>query len=209
MTQDPETRNRILDAARQAFLRHGTSGARMQEIADEAGVNKALLHYYFGSKEQLAEAVFQRSASQLVPPVLEVLLSNAPIPEKVRRVVTIYLTVLPRAPELPPYILSEMHFHPERMERLVASLTGGRVQDFSDRLFEVLGPQIDEAVAAGTMRPISPHQFVVNIISLCVFPFAARPLLTLLLGGEDRVFDEFIEERSEVLTGFILGALQP
>lgn len=209
VVQDQETRIRILDAAREVFLRRGTTGARMQEIADEAGVNKALLHYHFGSKEQLAEAVFHRSAQQLVPPVIEALQSEAPLREKIRRAVEIYLTVLPQAPELPPYILSEMHFHPERMDRLVAMLTGKDAADLSERVFGVLGPQIDEAVAAGTIRPISPRQLVVNIISLCVFPFAARPLLTMLLGGEEDTFDEFTEERADVLADFILGALEP
>lgn len=209
MTRDQQTQNRILEAASEVFLHRGTTGARMQEVADEAGVNKALLHYYFGSKEQLAEAVFHRAAQQLVPPVIEALQSEAPLREKVRRAVSIYLSVLPHAPELPPYMLSEMHFHPERMERLVAMLTGGDARTLSDRVFGVLGPQIDEAVALGTLRPISPRQLVVNIISLCVFPFAARPLLTMLLGGEDKNFDAFIEERADVLADFILGAIEP
>ena len=50
---DRDTEQRILDAAHAVFLRRGTAGARMQDIADEAGVNKALLHYYFRSKEEI------------------------------------------------------------------------------------------------------------------------------------------------------------
>src|SRR6185312_14461379 len=91
---DADTERRILDAAHAVFLRRGTAGARMQEIADEAGVNKALLHYYFRSKDRLAEAVFQRVAGTLFPPVLAVMASDAEIEDKVRRVIAIELEEL-------------------------------------------------------------------------------------------------------------------
>src|SRR6185436_16021584 len=85
---DGTTEQRILDAAHAVFIRRGTAGARMQEIAEEAGVNKALLHYYFRSKERLAEAVFRRVALQLFPPLIGVLSSpDLSIEEKVARVI--------------------------------------------------------------------------------------------------------------------------
>src|SRR5215218_7198869 len=111
---DGDTEHRILDAAHAVFLRRGTAGARMQEIADEAGVNKALLHYYFRSKERLAEAIFERAAKGLLPPVLMIMSSDAEIEEKVERVVAHYLDALSRSPFLPGYVLSELHHHPER-----------------------------------------------------------------------------------------------
>src|SRR5262245_44811852 len=86
--QNDGTEQRILDAAHAVFIRRGTAGARMQEIAEEAGVNKALLHYYFRNKERLAEAVFRRVALQLFPPVIGVLSSTElSIEEKVARVI--------------------------------------------------------------------------------------------------------------------------
>ena len=76
---DLQTEERILDAARKVFIRRGTSGARMQEIAAEAGVNQALLHYYFRSKERLSVAVFQQLASRLFPALIMTLASDASI----------------------------------------------------------------------------------------------------------------------------------
>src|SRR5437763_16619698 len=87
-TRDGDTEKRILDAAHAVFIRRGTAGARMQEIAREAGVNQALLHYYFRSKEQLARAAFERAASQLLPAVIEVIGSADDLDRKVARVVT-------------------------------------------------------------------------------------------------------------------------
>ena len=72
---DRDTEDRILDAAHAVFLRRGTAGARMQEVADEAGVNKALLHYYFRSKDQLAQSVFQRALGELLPQAMDILRS--------------------------------------------------------------------------------------------------------------------------------------
>ena len=86
-THDERTEQRILEAAHAVFVRRGTAGARMQEIAQEAAVNQALLHYYFRSKERLAEAVFRRAAGELLPRVIDVLGSDAAIEEKVARVV--------------------------------------------------------------------------------------------------------------------------
>src|SRR3712207_6432967 len=98
---DGDTEQRILDAARAVFVRRGTAGARMQEIAEEAGVNQALLHYYFRSKDRLAEAVFRQVAGRLLPSVLELLGSDAPIEDKVERFVHLYLDAFVRSPFLP------------------------------------------------------------------------------------------------------------
>src|SRR6185436_18972642 len=81
----PETEQRILDAARHVFIQHGTAGARMQEIAQEAGVNQALLHYYFRSKERLAQAVFQQMAARLFPALIQTLASDLSLDDKIDR----------------------------------------------------------------------------------------------------------------------------
>jgi TetR/AcrR family transcriptional regulator len=208
MAVDLDSRERILDAARDAFLDRGTSGARMQEIADAAGVNKALIHYYFQNKDTLARAVFQRELKSLVQPVMNTLASQRPLEDKVRTVVGLYTEKLSAFPQMPGYVLAEMHFHPERLEEFVTSLTDVAPDVMGRTVFDVLGHQIDEAVAEGRMRPLPPRQFMVNLISLCVFPFAARPLLTLVTGGEAE-FDAFIAERRDSLADFFLQALRP
>src|SRR5947207_7063972 len=109
---DADTEQRILDAAHRVFLRRGSAGARTQEIADEAGVNKALLHYYFRTKERLAAAVFARAASKLLPPVITTLASNDDLEMKVQRVVAIELDVLLQHPYLPGYIIAELTHNP-------------------------------------------------------------------------------------------------
>src|SRR3954452_17573112 len=97
-TKDGDTEQRILDAAHAVFLRHGTAGARMQEIAAEANVNQALLHYYFRNKEQLAQAAFARAAKGFMPAVIQVIASDGELEDKVRRVIDLEIAHLARAP---------------------------------------------------------------------------------------------------------------
>ena len=208
-SRDRDTEQRILDAAHAVFLRHGTAGARTQEIAREAGVNSALLHYYFRTKDRLAAAVFQRAASQLLPAVIRVLGSDAELEAKVEPVVDIELRQLLATPYLPGYILSELTHHPERVTQLVASAAGASPAEIGARVFKVLRAQINARVKARRMHPIAPEQFTVNLLALCVFPFAARPMVMALAGLNDAGFDTFIHRRRRELAPFFLRALRP
>ena len=208
-TPDRATEQRILDAARTVFVRRGTAGARMQEIAEEAGVNQALLHYYFRSKDRLSAAVFQQLAERLFPALMHTLGSDLPLDEKIDRVVALYLENLQRSPFLPGYLLSELHHHPERVEQLLASVTGRSPRDVIPPAFAKLALQIEERVKAGTMRPIRPEQFAANLISLCIFPFAARPMLQIVFNMDDAAFTEFVERRKTELPQFFRNALRP
>jgi TetR/AcrR family transcriptional regulator len=206
---DGETEQRILAAARTVFIRRGTAGARMQEIAREAGVNQALLHYYFRSKQRLSDAVFQQVAAGLFPALVVTLGSDLAIDDKIVRLVELYLDALTRSPFLPGYLLSEMHHHPERLPRMFANAAGVNPAQVLPQLLAKLGQQIDAEVRAGRMRPIAPEQLVINIISLCVFPFAARPLIGVAFGIDDPHFAQFIARRKTELPTFIRNALRP
>ncbi len=206
---DIDTEQRILDAAHVVFLKRGTAGARTQEIAKHAGVNSALLHYYFRSKERLAEAVFQRAASQLMPVVIGILASDAPLDEKVGRVIEVELRQLLETPYLPGYILSELAHHPERARQLFSAATGLTPADIGARVLKVLRAQINAQVRAGRMHPVAPEQFVINLLALCVFPFAARPMVMALLGVDEPGFKKFIDRRRKELAPFFLRALRP
>lgn len=206
--RDGDTERRILEAARRVFVRRGTAGARMQEIAAEAGVNQALLHYYFRSKDRLAATVFQEAAGRLLPAIVELLASDATIEEKVERFVHLYIDAVRRSPFLPGYIVAELHQQPERLTGLVAA-AGAAPRLAVQAVRQRLGAQLRDAQAAGTMRPITPEQLFVNMLGLSVMPFLARPLLDSLLGMDDEAFGRFLDERRAELPGLILRGLRP
>jgi AcrR family transcriptional regulator len=209
MAKDGDTEQRILDAARTVFIKRGSSGARMQEIAEEAGVNQALLHYYFRSKERLSEAVFTETAGRMLPAIVGILGSDASIDEKIDRIVETYIDTMSRSPFLPGYILSELHHHPERIPKLIGSVTGRSLSATLSPVLEKLDKQLASEARKRRIRKISAQQFLVNLLSLCIFPFAARPMLRAAFDLDDDGFARMMAVRRKELPQFIRHALAP
>ena len=172
-------------------------------------MNQALLHYYFRSKAQLAHAVFAQAASQLFPPVANVLMSDLSLEEKVRQVVKIELATLSRNPNLPAYIIGEVNQAPERAAQLLDAAEQLKSSGTLKRMRTVLQEQINAEVAAGTMRKISAPQFLVNLLALCIFPFATRPMVQAILSLDEKGVDRFLDERATEIPKFFLNALRP
>lgn len=203
---DADTERRIRDAARRVFIRRGTAGARMQEIAAEANVNQALLHYYFRSKDALALAVFREAAGHLFSVLLRLLASDLPLEERITQCVHHYIDTLREHPYLPGYVLAEITFHPERVETLAEVIRSPHAPEVKSILAQ-LDRDFARRARAGEMRPIRAEQFIVSLASMCVFPFAARPMLHHVLGIDD--WDRYLDARRRELPGFILNALRP
>ncbi len=199
---DQETRDRILDAAHTVFLRKGTASSRTQEIADQAGVNKALVHYYFGTKAALADAIFERALGTIMPRIFGILADpSRTIEAKVSAIVREQIEFHSSRPYLAGYLMSEMHAEPDRVSRLMGRQ--GKVP------LEVIRRQLREAARAGTIRPINAEQFVVNLMGLLIFPFAMRPALGAILSLDSTRWPAFVEERRRLLPAFFLAGLRP
>jgi TetR/AcrR family transcriptional regulator len=206
---DSDTESRILDAARRVFMKRGTAGARMQEIAAEAGVNQALLHYYFGSKDQLAERVFLDAAGTLVRALAPIINPSATFEETLERFIGGYIDTIRQSPFIPAYMLAEAHQQPERLNTLMRKAVGTVPAEIASATMTRVRVLISERVKAGTMRPISPQQLLINVMSMTVFPFVARPVLSMAFGFTDESFDRFLDDRKRELPAFILNALRP
>jgi len=202
----PGSEDRILEAAHRVFLRRGVDAARTQEIADEAGVNKALLHYYFRSKERLAETVFLRAAGELFPRLAAALGGGGSIDERVRRFVDLELDFFTANPYLPGYVLSELRARRERMQALIRSALP--VDQMREVALSGLQRQLDADAAAGRLRPMRADDFVIDLASLLIFPFVAAPMLEVILGLDEPAFADFIERRRAGLADYVMRALR-
>jgi len=199
---DLETRDRILAAADRVFIRKGTASGRTQEIADEAGVNKALVHYYFGTKAALADAIFAQALGTLAPRIFGILADpNRSIEQKVPAIVKEQIDFHSAHPYLAGYMVAELHAHPERIARMMTA--HGRVP------LDVLRRQLQEGARAGKLRPIAPEQFVASMMGLLLFPFAIRPALCELLGFDSERWEAFLKERRRMLPDFVMAGLRP
>jgi AcrR family transcriptional regulator len=203
MEKDLNTEQRILQAAQRVFYRAGLGGARMEEIAREAGINKALLHYYFRSKDKLFERIFVEAFHAFLPQAAALIAGPLPLAEKITRISHFYVDLLKDKPFLPVFVLNAMQADPEgTVQRLFA---GAPVQP-SHILREVLR-QIQQEFEGREKKPDPRHLFV-NVLSLSVFPFAARPILRQFLGMDDDAFLAFIETRRQIVPQVILAWLR-
>jgi AcrR family transcriptional regulator len=198
-----DAKSRILDAADEIFVRRGIDGARMQEIADHAGVNKALLHYYFRSKAELARAAWFRIASSLAPGILQMMASDLPLDDKIDRFVDAYHATLTRHPYLMAYVISETARHPDLLEEFYSP----ERRRAARRMIAKLRQQIDDGVKTRKMAPVSAEQFFVTLASSCLFPFAARPLIGQVLGLNAAGLRAFMEQRRVELPALLKRTL--
>lgn len=193
------TEEKILDAAKTVFIAKGMDGARMQEIADEAGINKALLHYYFRSKERLFEAIFSQIVKYAFPEITRIISSDEPIVSKIEQVIDAYLGLLLKHPFIPGFIMKELSRDPSGLFKMVVKF-GFNPQIVLD--------QIQKAMDNGEIKKMDPRHLVVNIISMCVFPFAARPILNHLIFKDDtKALENFYSERATVIKKFVIDAI--
>lgn len=193
------TEQLIFDAALSVFQRKGLAGARMQEIADEAGINKAMLHYYFRSKEQLFRQVFLLSFKQFTASVIPILNQRNNWEEKVPQMIHHYISTMQQSPDLPMFIINELRYNPEEFISIVGE---NRIRD---TLFIA---QLKEGMEKGEIRKIQPLQVIVTVISETVFPFIARPMLKAMTNVQDSGWNTFIHNREHMIEEMVIHYLK-
>lgn len=194
------TQQKIKEAARDVFTKKGMAGARMQEIADQAGINKALLHYYYRSKEKLFNEVFEETLAQFIPQLFGVLNSELPLETKVYQVSEKYIDFLIENPALPMFVLNEIHSHPARLAKKMNA---------SRSHFDTIEKQLKEEALKGNIVPISVEMFMMNILSLLVFPFLSGKLLQAAMSIKDEQMAAIYEKRKSEVPRFIMNAIAP
>ena len=199
-TKDENTESQILDAAKNVFQRKGMDGSRMQEIADEAGINKAMLHYYYRSKQMLFEAVFKGAFSLLAPQLNKILNDNNSIEEKIKNFTASYISFIIKHPYLPNFIFQELNRNPEFILKMQRNNEFPNIQKFNN--------QVTSEVKKGTIKPIKATQLFINILSLNIFPFIASPLLKGLINVNDKAFKQLMEDRKTEVADFIINSIK-
>lgn len=197
---DSTTESNIMEAAKRIFVLKGFEGARMQEIADEAGINKALLHYYFRSKDKLFEAVFIDAFVKFVPTILITLNSNSPLFRKIEVFVDHYIDVLSKNPFIPGFILHELGHNTELLSKII------RTVGLNPDLFV---EQVKAEIEAGTINPIDPRDLLVNMLAMCIFPFVGKPILKVVLfKNNEEEYHEFLNRRKIAAAQFIVNSIK-
>lgn len=194
------TEEKIFNAARIVFQKKGFAGARMQEIADEAGINKAMLHYCFKNKQLLFESVFMNAFGLLAPQIKAIFNSNESVFEKIRDFTHSYISFVIQNPFLPAFIIQEMNNNPEFVMEFLNNEKRPNPELFL--------AQIETEIAAGILKPIHPKQLLLDIFSMTVFPFAAQMMVKGMFHISDSEFNLMMEERKTLIAEQIINSIK-
>ena len=199
--KDKGTENKILAAASKVFITKGMAGARMQDIADKAGINKALLHYYFRDKDKLFEVVFMREAQKFFPKINAIFNSEDPIFEKIEKFVNEYIDEMLENPYLPWFVLNEVNRDPDRF---MYKIWGKENLPKPGKFLE----QIEKEVKKGSIKKIHPLHLLMNLLSMTIFPFIARPMMTRNMQLSELQFRQAMDQRRTEIPKFIIDAIK-
>ncbi|WP_297795627.1 TetR/AcrR family transcriptional regulator [uncultured Eudoraea sp.] len=199
-TKDSKTEHIILEAAKRVFQNKGMDGARMQEIADEANINKAMLHYYYRSKQQLFEAVFNTAFALLAPQLNAILNDDSSVEVKIRNFTKNYISFISRHPYLPTFIIQELNRNPNFVLKMKDKKGFPNIEKFKK--------QIALEIQQGTLKPVKGEQLFINIMALNIFPFVASPLIKAFVNIDDKAFKQLVEDRKTEVADFIINSIK-
>ena len=203
MTKNKEhnTEALILDAAKDIFQHKGMDGTRMQEIADKAGINKAMLHYYYRSKQKLFEAVFKSAINLMAPKIVKIINTDEHLFVKIENFTNKYIGFISKHSYMPLFIINELNRNPNLLKDVFKNRDDNQIE-------QKLVDQINELVEKGEIRPINPEQLLLDIMSLSIFPVVGQPLLKNILNTSDKEYKKLIEQRKTCVSQFIINSIK-
>lgn len=188
---DSSTEERIKEAARRVFLRKGYAATRVRDIAQEADLNMALLHYYFRSKEKLFDLVMLEKLHEFAGQLQHIMLDEATsLREKVERIAAFYIDLLLAQPELPVFIFSELRAHPRKLSEALDAKKVLLQSRFAAQL------RAEMHTRQNTLHPL---QLLMSLLGMAVFPFIARPVLQAVSGQDDAAFTALMQQRKQLI----------
>lgn len=197
VTEDHSTEEKIKQAAQKVFTHKGFAAARTRDIAEEAGINLALLNYYFRSKEKLFEIVMRETLQQFVLAMKGIFNNEkTTLIEKVKQMADSYIDLFKANPNIPLFVLSEMRAHPEKF------MTTMGIKSV------LLESHFFRQILQSTKGRMHPMHFMMNLIGLTVFPFIASPLLKNVGHLDADAFDMLMLERKKMIPIWIEGMLK-
>jgi AcrR family transcriptional regulator len=190
--KEASTEEKIKAAAKKLFTQNGFEATRTRDIAEEAGINLALLNYYFRSKQKLYDIIMIENFRQFIQGIsMNVFDEKAGIEEKIEKIAIAYIDFLTLNPNLPLFILNEIRGNPSK----IAAQINEEVSPMRSHLLK----QLQEAGKAGKIPPVDPFHFIANLVGLTVFPFVSKPILQRVTNVNDEQFNALMQERKRLV----------
>lgn len=191
-TEQLQTEDLIKETAKRLFFQKGHIHATTQEIADEAGVNRALIHYYFRSRDLLFEKVLQETMTNMFAKIEGIFITNTSLRVKISQFIDAFLEENIDYPYLENFMITEMARNPEKLKMFHPEERKAKIKGIVTR-------QLEEEIKAGLMPPIPIEHFMVNLMSLCNYPLVAKPVIQTVFGMNDADYRKFLLERKKII----------
>lgn len=196
-----KTKQKILTTATELFLKKGVDRVGVREIATKAGINLSLMNYYFQSKEKLFETIFDTLVKERALSVREILEAELPVNVKLRDYTHAYIDMLLEEPILVSFVLSVIHRNPEKIKGMSSVLALYNSENFCE--------QLATEAEAGRIKKVDPEQLYISLISLILFPFAIKELISDRNSFTPEQYIDFIKARKEHISDVMVSFLKP
>lgn len=191
VTTTPQTETHIKETAKRIFFQKGLINATTQQIADEAGVNRALINYYFRSRDQLFKTVLKDAVEETRTKIDAIFNSEDSFRVKISQYLDVFIDRNAKFPYIQNFIITEIMQDPEKMK-----------EHFSrkrNHLMKHIVPPLLEEIESGRMAPVPPEHFIVNMMSMCSYPLVAKPFIQNMFSYDDKMYKKFLQERKQVI----------
>ncbi|MGC4022831.1 MAG: TetR/AcrR family transcriptional regulator [Cyclobacteriaceae bacterium] len=186
-----QTEEHIKETAKKVFFQKGILNATTQQIADEAGVNRALIHYYFRSRDLLFKKVLEEAVNETRTKIDSIFESDEPFKTKISKYLDVFIDRNAQFPYIQNFIFTEIMQDPEKMK-----------EHFSrkrNHLMKHIVPPLKNEIENGGMQPVDPEHFIVNMMSMCSYPLIAKPFIQNMFSYDDKAYKKFLKERKQVI----------
>lgn len=196
--------DRILEAAKQVFVRKGYEATKMGDVAAEAGIGRTALHYYYRTKEMLFDAIFDQLIGALLPNLGAIIDENTSFLEKLPKIIDQYVKTLQRNPLFPIFVINELERAPEHIYHSILK-NPSRIEPIIR-----MRRQMEKEMEQGLLKKLPVYYVATTLISLLVFPMLVRnPFTAIFMGGDAGKYEDFLQERIPFVTDIMIRLLTP
>ncbi len=196
-----EVKERILAVSRHLFIKNGYNSTSVRDIASASDTNVAMVNYYFHSKYNLFEIIFEDALEVLLNRILKVINSDKPIFELISSWIDAYYETMLEYPQIPIFILNAVNQNPQSLSKIIQ-----KYQPYE--IFLKITERFDQEIEKGNIRETPSLDFLLNIFSLCVFPFIFGNLATNVAGVSQEEYTVILENHKHYVKEFVINALK-
>lgn len=201
--EEKNTEQAILKAAEELFLEQGFEQTTTKQIAQRAGCNQALLHYYYRTKDNLFVQIFEEKVKFIATHFLDINSTAQTLEERISQMVEVHFELFRKNPRLVPFLLKEVLSDPVRVAPIL-----DKIKQYMVKIFAKIDEALHEEIEKGAARPVSTLNVILTLVSLDMAPFIIAPVLQRVLDLTDEQLDKQLDKRKQEVVEILLRQIR-